>query len=160
MRSLIVYYSFSGNTGKVADALAGVLQGKGAVAASRLVPSQETRNFFRQCIEARFGMKAKLGEDLPYDISGYDMLCLGTPVWAFAPVPAINTYLDRLSGAAGKKALIFTTYGSGAGVGACVNVMKRRLERKGITEVRVCTIQQNDVTDSSLVQEKLHNAGI
>lgn len=160
MNSLIVFYSFTGNTEKVANILADALRKKGQVTVQNLKPINETKHFYIQCFKARFGKKAILESGTNFDISKYELLCLGTPVWAFAPTPAINTYLDKLSGVNAKKVLIFTTYGSGAGVGKCVNNIKKRLADKGVSEIKVLNIQMNDVKNTSFVEKKILESGL
>ena len=160
MKSLIAYYSYSGNTRKVAEAFKNILAVGGSVTLERLVPMRESGNFIVQCLAARFGTRAILSGSVTFDLSDYDLLCLGTPVWAFAPVPAVNTYLDNLSGAEGKKALIFTTYGSGAGVGNCVAAIKKQLDRKGIAQTEVLNIQQDDVEDTARLEETIRRCAI
>jgi len=160
MKSLIVYYSFTGNTEKIASTLSGVLKDKGNAVTTRLTPLNETRGFFIQCIQAALGMRAKLAKEIDSDISEFDLLCLGTPVWAFAPTPAMNTYIDNLKGAQGKTALIFTTFGSGTGVRKCVNAIKKRLKEKGVSSIKEFNIQMLKVSDEGYVRKRIEDAGI
>ena len=80
MKALIVYYSFTGNTERVAGSLWAILKVRGEVAIQRLVPVNETENFFAQCIQARLGKRVELKEGVSFNISEYDLLCIGTPV--------------------------------------------------------------------------------
>ena len=41
----------------------------------------------------------------------YDLVVLGTPIWAWAPTPAIRTYISKNS-LAGKKVALFYTFDS------------------------------------------------
>ena len=152
MKSLIVYYSYSGNTEKVAKILVDFLKDKDfMVDTLRLKPKNERGSFFLQCLEALRGKRAVLSGDLNFDLAGYDLVCIGSPVWAFSPTPAVNTYLDKLLNAAGKDAIVFTTYGSGAGVEKCINNVKKRLKKKGIREVYNLNIQQANVDDRDFI---------
>ncbi len=154
MKSLIVYYSYSGNTEKVAEVLADLLKDKDVtVDTHRLKPKNEKGNFFLQCLEALRGKRAVLCGDLNFDLAGYDLVCIGSPVWAFSPTPAVNTYLDKLLNAGGRDAIIFTTYGSGTGVVKCINNIKKRLKKKGIREVYNFNIQQANVDDRDFIVE-------
>ena len=72
---------------------------------------------------------------------------MGTPVWAFGPAPAMNTYLDRCSGLEGKTVVLFTTYGSGTGNGRCLDYMQNILTGKGVKAFKRFSIQQGKVSD-------------
>lgn len=135
MKTLITYYSFSGNTDKVAVIFADVLRKKGEVVLQRLKPADEIQKFALQCKAALLGKRSTLQGDVQFDISQYDLLLIGSPVWAFAPTPAVNTYLDKLSGLNGKRVMVFLTSGSGAGVGRCFKNIRKILEAKGASRV-------------------------
>ncbi|MCK5306024.1 MAG: NAD(P)H-dependent oxidoreductase [Candidatus Omnitrophica bacterium] len=160
MKTLVVYYSYGGNTEKTAKVLVGLLKDKGfTVDVHKLKPENEKRNFFLQCLDALRGREAVLSDDVNFDLAGYDLVCIGSPVWAFAPTPAVNTYLDKMLNAGGKDAIVFTTYGSGTGVEKCINSIKKRLKQKGIREVYNFNIQQAKVDDRdfavSMMKDKL-----
>jgi len=150
MKSAIVYYSYSGNTRKVAQALMEALKQEGEVREIELVPIDETRSFFGQCRRAFWHKKASL-QNVNFDLSGYDHICVGTPVWAFGPTPAINTYLDKCFGVEGKPVILFTTYGSGAGRERCLDYMQDILAKKGAGEFKRFSVQQFKVRDKDFV---------
>ena len=160
MKALIIYYSFSGNTEKLADGLCAFLKTRGEVVMQRLVPANETKNFFKQCLEARAGSKPELGGEIKFDASGFDTICIGTPVWAFAPAPAINTYLDKIKGIEGKRAIIFTTFGSGTGIQGCINNIKRRLGEKNVGTIKELNVQMKKVRDPDFVKKAISELGI
>lgn len=158
MRSLITYYSYSGNTEKVADILAGLLRKKSDVTIQRLKPKAEITSFLGQCRAAFSGKRADLQEGIEYDASPYDLILIGCPVWAFAPTPAVNTYLDNISGVNGKRAIIFVTYGSGAGVKRCVERMKTVLRDNGAYEISELAVQQLKTDDAGFIGSLLNKA--
>ncbi len=152
MKSSVVYYSYSGNTDKVAKVLVDWLKCKDfTVDIYRLKPENEKRSFFLQCAEALQGKRAVLlGKD-NFDLAGYDLVCIGSPVWAFSPTPAVNTYLDKMLNADDKAVILFTTYGSGTGVKKCINNIEKRLKKKGISEIYNFNIQQAKVDNRDFV---------
>lgn len=154
MKSAVIFYSFSGNTKQVAGLLAECLGEKGNVDIIELKDLQENGKFLNQCKKA-FRRERTVIQDVNYDLSVYDVICIGTPVWAFAPVPAINTYFDKMSGIAGKEAIVFTTHGSGAGVGRCQSLMQDVLIKQGAKKVTGFSIQQGKVKDRSSVLTKI-----
>ncbi|MFH1868906.1 MAG: hypothetical protein ABH843_08045 [Candidatus Omnitrophota bacterium] len=157
MKSLIVYYSYSGNTEKAAMALKDVLSGKGEVDIVSLKPEDESSNFFRQSARA-FMRKRALLKEAPFDVSAYDLICLGNPVWAFAPVPALNTYLDGVKNIKGKDTVCFITYGSGTGADRCLDIMKAALKEKGASGLNSFKIQQGRVGDEDFVRGAIEEA--
>jgi len=151
MKTLITYYSYSGNTEKVANILAGRLKEKGEVTVQRLKPKDEITTFFGQCRAAFARKRTDLKEGIDYDITSYDLILIGSPVWAFAPTPAINTFLDKIFCAKGKRFLVFVTSGSGAGVKKCLNNIKDALERKGASDILEVNIPDRKINDGNFV---------
>ncbi len=151
MNYLVTYYSYSGNTDKVAQVLAKMLKAKGDVTIQRLKPKAEIKTFFGQCKAAFTRKRAVLEDHIIFNTSKYDFILLGSPVWAFAPTPAMNTYLDNVSGLNGKKALIFLTSGSGAGVKKCFDNIRTVLKNKGVSETYEVNIQQRKVNDEDFI---------
>ena len=152
MKAIIVYYSYSGNTKKVADILAEYLRTGYGVKILRLEALDEKTSFCQQALRALFHKKAKIAS-VDFDLSSYDLICLGSPVWAFAPAPAMNTYLEGCFGLEGKPAVLFTTYGSGTGLKRCLNYMQEILAKKGIGDFRKFSIQQFRVNDKEFVNK-------
>ncbi|MFC1592809.1 flavodoxin family protein [Candidatus Omnitrophota bacterium] len=152
MTAIIIYYSYSGNTKKVADVLSSYLGNKYEVAVSRLEAPEESSSFAKQAVRALLRKRVNIS-NTETDLSSYDLICLGTPVWAFAPAPAMNTYLDQCAGLDGKQVAIFTTYGSGTGVSRCVDYMCNVLSKKGAKDSKVFSIQQAKVNDEEFVKK-------
>lgn len=159
MKSIIIYYSYSGNTRKVADVLAAGLMQKGEVEKIELTSPGEPRSFFSQARRAFFRKRAVI-RPVNFDLSSYDLVCFGTPVWAFAPVPAMNTYLDECYGLKGKEIVLFTTYGSGTGNQRCIDYMQGILIRKGAGQFKRFSIQQFKVNNREFINSLLKGAGI
>ena len=141
MKTAIVYYSYTGNTKKVADVLAENLKEKGQVDLFKLEPLDESKRFLHQIGRALFKRRARLKE-INFNLSSYDLICFGTPVWAFAPAPAMNTYLDRCFGLENKDVILFVTYGGGPGKERCLNYMQNILTKKGVKSFKKFSIQQ------------------
>ena len=151
MKSLITYYSYSGNTDAVAQIFAKVLRNKGDVDVQRLKPRDEIRAFIAQCQAAFLKKRAELEGKVNFDAGSYDLVLIGSPVWAFAPTPAINTLLDKISGLNGKKVIIFLTSGSGAGVKRCFGNIAKVLKAKGASEICEINIPDRRIKDENFV---------
>ena len=151
MKTLIVYYSYSGNTDRVAKLWAEKLRAKGDVTLQRLKPKNEITGFGAQCRAAFTGKRAQLEEGAGFDVSPYDLVIIGSPVWAFAPVPAINTYLDKVNGLHGKKAAVLLTSGSGLGVKKCFKNIRVILESKGASSIDEINIPDRKQGDEAFI---------
>lgn len=152
MKSIIVYYSYSGNTKIVVDILAEYLKQRYQVTTLRLEALDESDSFLHQAIRALLHKKAKISS-VDFNLLAYDLICLGSPVWAFAPTPAMNAYLESCFGLEGKTVALFTTYGSGTGVNRCLNYMQEILSKKGAKDFRRFSVQQFKVNDKGFVNK-------
>jgi flavodoxin len=155
MKSLITYYSFSGNTDKIANIFGKILEDKGAVDIQRLKPQNEITTFMAQCTAARKHESAVLGDNVKFDASPYDLILIGSPVWAFAPTPAMNTFLDKISGLKGKRVVVLLTSGSGLGVNACFKNIHKILEAKGASRIDEINIPDRKNKDGDFVTSSL-----
>lgn len=156
MKALVTYYSFSGNTEKVARIYADLLKELGAIVETqRLVPRDEITSFLGQCRAARFGKRAELKGEPKTDVSAYDLVFIASPVWAFAPTPAVNTFLDRSNGFHGKKAVVLLTSGSGLGVKNCFGHMRRILQSKGAANIIEINIPDRKQGDPDFIKSEL-----
>ena len=155
MKTLVTYYSFSGNTDIVMKIFSAILGQEGEVITQRLKPKDEIKEFGAQCKAAFLKKRAQLEDGVRFDASPYDLIVLGSPVWAFAPVPAVNTFLDNVNGLTCKKAIVVITSGSGLGVKRCFRNIETVLRNKGITDVDFINIPDRKVRDTRFVEETL-----
>jgi len=155
MKTLITYYSYSGNTDRVAKIFEGILRKKGEVDIQRLKAKDEITTFIGQCMAARFHKRAQLEDGVKFDAGAYDLVLIGSPVWAFAPTPAMNTFLDKLSGTEGKRVIVLLTSGSGAGVGACFNNIRKALEAKGVSRIDEINIPDKEQGNENFITSSM-----
>ncbi|MDP3143343.1 MAG: flavodoxin [Candidatus Omnitrophota bacterium] len=149
MKSIIIYYSYSGNTKKVAEILAEHLKQNGEVETIELKALDESSNFFKQGNRALKKVRAQIA-DTKFDLAQYDLICLGTPVWAFGPAPAMNAYLDKCSGLGNKEVVLFCTVG-GTGIDRCLNYMQGILETKGAKKFKRFAFKQSKIKDQEFI---------
>jgi flavodoxin len=114
MKTLIVYYSRTGMTKKVALKLAGELGMD--VDIEELVDKNKRSGVVGYLMSGRDAMQKKLTtiEPLRYNPAEYDLVILGTPTWAYAMACAMRTYLTDHTGEI-KQAAFFATNGSDGG---------------------------------------------
>jgi flavodoxin len=111
MKTLIVYYSRSGNTRKVAEELAQELKAD----VEQLI-DHKNRHGILGWLGAGWSAAKKLGTVITpakFDPSGYDLVIVGTPLWAFGGIsPAVRTYLNQTKGKIRKIAFFLTKGGT------------------------------------------------
>jgi flavodoxin len=156
MKSLIVYYSFSGNTKKVAEVLAEHLRKKSEVDIIELKAPGESKSFFRQALRALVRTKA-VTKTVDIDTNKYGLICIGSPVWAFGPAPAMNTFLAQCERLEEKDAIVFTTYGSGAGNNHCIKYIKKILGKKGVKNCSSFTVEGARASDKNHVESVINS---
>ena len=110
MKSLVLYYSHSGNTSRIAHKICQALQAKGSADLKELRHSDSKRYKIRHLLARFFPVLTELSKDLP-DILQYDLICLGSPVWAGKPAPLASKFLLRLRKIQGKQIVYFQVYG-------------------------------------------------
>ncbi len=111
MKSVFVYYSLTGN----GDYLATLFKSEGLDVLKLETKHTLPKNrFFRMMTggaEALFQCKAKLNV-ARFDLSAYDRIVLGTPVWNGRLTPAILSFLKNNS-LSGKEVILVSYGGSG-----------------------------------------------
>jgi FMN-dependent NADH-azoreductase len=158
MKTLITYYSFSGNTEKVCRTLEKAMAKTGEVSVQRLKPADEIKSFMGQCKAAFTRQRAVLAGSVIADAGSYDLVIIASPVWAFAPTPAVNAYLDRINGLNGKKTIIVLTSGSGVGVQKCFANIRTVLRNKGAASIEEINIQDRKSGDENFVTACIEKA--
>ena len=108
MKSLVIYYSRTGNARFVAETIAAEVG-----ADIEEVIDQKKRSgpigFLTGGLDARRGKETKISANTKSPAE-YDLIIVGTPVWASRPTPAIATYLKK-NDLSGKKVALFFTRG-------------------------------------------------
>jgi FMN-dependent NADH-azoreductase len=154
MKTLITYYSYSGITEKVIAIFKEVLEKKSELKIQRLRPKEEITSFLAQCMAARFKKRCQIEEAL-FDASSFDTVIIGLPVWAFAPTPAINTYLDKVTGLNNKKLIVLLASGSGAGVKNCFKYIGNILRAKGVSSISEINIPNARMEDAGFIRSSI-----
>jgi flavodoxin len=105
---LVVYYSRTGNTKKVAEDIAGALNAD----IEQIIDKKDRSGmsgYFKAGKDAASGTQAEI-EPIKNDPAKYDLVVMGTPIWAWTMTPAIRTYITN-NKAAFKEIAIFTSSG-------------------------------------------------
>jgi flavodoxin len=128
MSVCIVYHSETGNTKKVAEYVA---KATGAA----LIPVRDFAGYNKITMYLVGARKAMAGEKaaiepVKIDVSAYDLIIVGTPVWAWKPTPGANAAIAALTGCEGKKGMVFATCGGKPG--DTIPIMKQALEERKV----------------------------
>jgi flavodoxin len=114
MKTAVIYYSLDGNTAKIAEII------KAAVNAdSYEIKTTDTKKrkglikILWGAAQVMTGKKPAL-LPLPVDINAYDLIILGTPVWAGSPAPALAAFIGSTK-ISGKKLALFCCHRGGMG---------------------------------------------
>ena len=125
MKVLVVYYSLTGNTKMIAEAIAESIDSE----ILELKPVKELKaesgsKYFWGGYQATMKIKPKLK---PIEINplDYDLIILGTPVWAWTYSPPIHSFLSKFD-LAGKNVALWTC-SQGDGIKA-MNKLKKALK--------------------------------
>lgn len=110
-RALVAYYSRSGNTRRVAEVIAAEL-GADLEPITDRTERHGLLGYLRAARDAIRGRGTAIGEPV-HNPATYDLVVVGTPVWASAVTPAIRTYLARHAGRLPDAALFLTHGGTG-----------------------------------------------
>jgi flavodoxin len=149
MKICIIYHSETGNTRHVAQHIASAFDARLIEACDTASYSRLTR-FLVRCKMAKGEEKTTIDPSSP-DVSEYDLVVFGSPVWVFKPTPAIHAVIDGLEGCMGKPAVAFSTHGGRPG--QTDETFKKWIEARGMIPVAVTNIHQNAIENKEKTKE-------
>lgn len=127
MKKAVVFYSLSGNTQAAAKEIA---EGIGAdLIELKLVkpfPTEKSKQLALGGMQAMFGMKPAI-QELSKNIKEYDVLILGTPIWAGKIAAPVHSFLNKYQ-VLDKIVAVFTFSGGGDNK-RCIAKLSKRLPR-------------------------------
>jgi flavodoxin len=125
MKSTVIYYSLDGNTKHVAEKIAKELSADIIpLIPTKEYPTGKVSKYFWGGKSVVFKEKPKL-ESYPFDGKNYDLILLGTPIWAGTFVPPFRTFFQE-NKLAGKKVGLFACC-SGGSADKCFSQMKQEI---------------------------------
>ena len=125
MKAIVVYYSMDGNTKYVADKISQII----GADTLRLEPTKEypkgnVSKFFWGGKSVVFGEKPKL-QPYQFNAKDYDLIIIGTPIWASSLVPPIKTFLNEND--LSNKKVAFYSCSMGGDANKCFTKMKSEI---------------------------------
>ena len=110
MKTLIVYYSRTGNTRMIADTISESLK----CDIEEIIDKDKRSGMIGYLKSGYHAARSHISpiEDSKYDLSKYDLLILGTPVWAGKMAVPVRAYLEKNKDKIPKLACFCTSGGS------------------------------------------------
>lgn len=125
MKTIIVFYSLEGNTKYVAETIAARIGADILELKTQKEKSGGTfSTYFWGGKSAIMGEKPKL-QPYQFNASSYDMIILGTPIWAGRNTPPLNTFLS-VNDLSGKSIAVFTC-SAGGEADKCYSRLRKNL---------------------------------
>ena len=138
-KELVAYFSASGRTAKVAEKLAAELGADIYEIKPEVKYTKADLNWMNKNSRSSVEMNDKSFRPAivrgDVDVSGYDIVYLGFPIWWYVAPTLINTFLEAYD-FAGKKIVLFATSGS-SGFGNTAAELRPSSPDAEITETKV-----------------------
>ncbi len=147
MKTLVVYYSLTGKTRLVAQTVAEALQATLVEIEERKpvpMPFVYLSGSFRAFMN--WGSKTK---PIDVDLKQYERIFIGSPLWAYRPAPAINSFIYRTS-LEGRSFIPFFTMGGDDSDKALANI-KAKIEKRQGKVVGSFAITSYNVSDEEII---------
>lgn len=149
MKTIILYYSRSKNTSEVAETLANEFSAD-EIEIKDLKDRGGPLNYISASIDAMRENKTKINPST-VDLSKYDLVYIGTPVWAGKPTPAIITLIDRCD-FKNKDVILFATLG-GSGGSKTIERMREKIEIRGGRMINSFLIKTSGKKKYEIIEE-------
>ncbi len=149
MRTLIIYYSETGATEVISQVLAHYLN-----ADLVQIHDMKPRSGFKNKLSASFdAFRENKTEIYPptIDLTNYDLVYIGTPVWASKPTPSIITIIDSLN-LQGKDVILFATM-SNKGGSSTIERMDEKVRARGGRVIESFTVKTKDKGSNQLIRD-------
>ncbi|GAB4313530.1 MAG: flavodoxin [Methanobacteriaceae archaeon] len=146
MNTIVLYYSRSKKTAKVAETIADTIS-------ADIVRIKDTKdrsgpiNYLKASIDALREDKTDI-EPSRVDLTKYGLVYIGTPTWAGKPAPAIITLIDS-NDFRGKDVILFATMGSQGGKNV-IERMREKVEARGARMITSFIIKTGGKSSSEL----------
>lgn len=156
MKSLILYHSETGNTGRVAEYIH-----KNTDSDIIELKPEKPYSKFRILTSGIKRALMQQNEDISIqkiDLSSYDAMIIGTPVWGGHPTPVINAVFEIITGCEGKEAFAFATFGKSDG--ETLKILRKRLEDLEMHVHNTFGFTAKDTEDEIELERIIKNAGL
>ena len=150
---LIVYYSRTSNTKEISQLISQKVGGELLEIRDKKVRSGVT-GFVMGAVESVMGKKTNITYDKK-DLSAYEKVYIGTPVWASKPAPAIIQFIEE-NDFNNVDVVTFATF-MGSGGKSTTNEMNKLIKAKGGNVIRSCAFKMTGTDKKELVKSAFEN---
>ena len=151
MSVLVVYFSFEGNTKLIAEKIGETLNADIVeLKTSKRYPTEGLGKYFWGGKSVVFGDKPTL-TNKSIDLSQYDTIIIGTPVWAGSFAPPIRSFVNDYN-IRNKRIAIFASHGGGGAVKCFAKLKEALPENKFIGETAYVDPKKNPESIDSAVK--------
>lgn len=149
MKTLVVYYSYSGNTKKVVD----MIREKKNFDVLEIKPVNDYSDDYQKVVddeEAKMDMNEIIEiKDINVNLDYYDRILLGTGVWWYKITPAIRSFLNKYDL---KDKVIVPFITNGGWLGEALDDVKRYAKKSTIKGAITIKFNGNTMEDSNKVK--------
>ncbi len=146
MKILVVFYSRTGNTRKIAESIESCL----GCDIEEIIDTKNRSGIFGYMMAGRdsFLKKSSTIKELQKDASSYDLVIIGSPVWAWNVPAPLRTYLSREKNNFKKVAFFCTMDGNDSS--GLFGEMKKLA---GKDPIRMLDVRSSEVKDESYLKK-------
>ena len=149
MKTLVVYYSYSGNTKKVVD----MIKEKKNFDVLKIKPVNDYSDDYQKVVddeEAKMDMNEIIEiKDVNVNLDYYDRILLGTGVWWYKITPAVRSFLNKYDL---KDKVIVPFITNGGWLGEALDDVKRYAKKSTIKDAITIEFNGNTMEDSNKVK--------
>lgn len=149
-RVLIVFFSWTGATRKVAHALANLLGTRTPVATAEIRPVRPRTYPAWLMLSAIPNSKVRI-KPVVSDFAPYDLVLFGFPKWTLS-CPPVNEYIGMISNFEGKRIVLFMAYG-GFDEKRYMKTMVSILRRKKMRVVGTLSVSRKSADKGVYIQD-------
>jgi flavodoxin len=149
MRAKIVYYSRKGSTKKAGQIIGKELASHGITVDYEEIEPLREEGYIKSLFMAVFKREVPI-LNANLDVGSYDIIFIGSPIWACSAAPPVNSYMMDVEGLMGKKVAVFASMYR-AGGALAVKCMLGTARKKGAAaEEGICFSREECANDTMM----------
>jgi flavodoxin len=153
MKAIIVYYSRTGRSEKAAMAVKAALSSAGIDTELEKINPLKTKGHIKNAFMSLLRREVPI-LNVNLDVSMYDLIIIGGPVWAGSTAAPLNSYLEDIHGISGKKAAAFVTMAAFGG-NRVLKQISKAIGSRGGKYIKGIELHSKDVDDEKMLDQKI-----
>jgi flavodoxin len=156
MKAIVIYYSLTGKTELVATTVAKVL-GAEVKRIEEIKPRKLPSVYFFGGLTAMTNKSSRI-KPLDFNVDNYDLILVGSPVWAGKPTPAVNTFIAKTDFKSKDVVVFCTAGGDMKGTEATFKNLTAKVAKKSGKVIGSFAISTGKATDGEIVEKTREEA--